>query len=530
MRTPASIPVRHVLSIRGPCNNRCRVCGASIGKAARPVLPAVRSGDILQITGAEPTLVPAIFDIARRAAGRGCAVTLFTNGRAFAYPECARRAAASRVAAVSISFHGTTAEAHDTFTRAPGSFGQAVAGARNLRRAGVRVEIRAPAGRSAAEVRAMIEFAAALGGRQVTFLVPDPARSVFDRAAGLEAVRNASTHTPARLDVLVGYRGLELTLTRPPAEVEFTLDPATGNVSAAPRNWCSNHCIFCTPKALFARHGLPVPLDTAGGFAAALETIAARTKRRGVFEFTTIEPAESPHLLEMAEIARRAGYRRLDLWTHGRTLSDAGVARDLMRAGFGAFRIPIHGPDAATHDLVAGSHGAFAETIAGVDNLRAMGVDMVSYCATLTVSNQDRVDELGSFARSRLGVDFLPVADARPSTSYPADFRGYACRLGRLARAIELSGVYANAAIGFLPPCLFRDAAARAAALAASGAQRDDHIGWLRKGHEHKERAPCPGAPRCRWSDCCPGINPQYGALFGYGEFRPAPRGGHSAK
>lgn len=530
MRTPSAIPVRHVLSISGSCNNRCRVCDAKVGRAVRPVLPVVRPGDLLQITGAEPTLVPGIFDLARGAAGLGCLVTLFTNGRAFVYPENAAKAAASGLSAVSITLHGITAGAHDSFTQTPGSFAQTVAGIGHLRRAGVRVDIRLPARQSRAEACDLMDFAAALGARQVTFSVRDPSRSVFDRAAELDAARRAAARAPARLDVLVSYCGLDLSLAEPAGEAELTFDASTGNVSAAPRNWCSNRCVFCTAKVLFGRHGLPMPLDTTGGFAAAIDKIAARTKRRGVFEFTTIEPAENPFLLEMAVIARRAGYNRLDLWTHGRTLSDRGVARDLLRAGFRGFRIPIHGPDAATHDLVAGSAGAFAEALAGVDTLHALGGAEISFCATLTAQNQDRLDDLGRFARARFGVECLPVADARPSTSYPADFRGYACRLRRLARAIERSGVYSNATIGFMPPCLFRDPAAHAAALAAPAGRRGIHIAWGRKGREDKELAPCPKSRLCRWSDSCPGINPQYGALFGYAEFRPAPRGRHSAK
>lgn len=95
---------------------------------------------ILIMTGGEPLLRPDLFDLARYAIGAGLRAVLATNG-CLVTPEKAREIASVGIPRVSVSLDGPTAEDHDAFRKVAGAFEGTLAGIRNLRVAGVPVQI-----------------------------------------------------------------------------------------------------------------------------------------------------------------------------------------------------------------------------------------------------------------------------------------------------------------------------------------------------------------------------------------------------
>jgi hypothetical protein len=73
----------------------------------------------------------------------------------------------------------------------------------------------------------------------------------------------------------------------------------------------------------------------------------------------------------------------------------------------------------------------------------------------------------------------------------------------------------------FLPPCLFSRQENVLDVTKTHAPPEKASLASSRRGFEYKSRAACRGASRCRWKDYCRGINPQYGQLFGYSEFKP---------
>jgi len=188
------------LKVGYACNNRCVHCVISdqrdaaarrSGRTERTtreilaeMVDARRKGfSSLVLTGGEPTLrrdLPALLAAAREL---GFALHLQTNGRRFADPAFTARLAAFDLTCV-VALHGETAALHDAITRAPGSFGQTVAGIRALLAAGRRVFVKVVLSRpNAGHATAIVGLAVDLGVPLVNVAFPHAlgeARRDFD--------------------------------------------------------------------------------------------------------------------------------------------------------------------------------------------------------------------------------------------------------------------------------------------------------------------------------------------------------------
>lgn len=139
---PERIAQLHVSTL---CNLACAHCYSSSGpSAARSLDPsAVAIGlaalraegyEVLSISGGEPFLYPALFDVVSQARDLGLRVTIVTNGAA-ATPRKAA-ALAGLVSTVAVSFDGAP-EHHDAIRRKQGAFQLAARGLRWLMDEGI---------------------------------------------------------------------------------------------------------------------------------------------------------------------------------------------------------------------------------------------------------------------------------------------------------------------------------------------------------------------------------------------------------
>jgi len=134
------------------CNLRCAHCRGSAESATydgelsteeclRVIDDIVTvAHPILILTGGEPLVRPDWPEIARYAAGRGLMVAVGTNGT-LVTPSVAERMKAVPVFRVSVSLDFPRAELQDAFRGQAGAFDAALAGIRNLRAAGIDVQV-----------------------------------------------------------------------------------------------------------------------------------------------------------------------------------------------------------------------------------------------------------------------------------------------------------------------------------------------------------------------------------------------------
>lgn len=168
---------------------------------------------------------------------------------------------------------------------------------------------------------------------------------------------------------------------------------------------CNNHCAFCPQRALRGVAGPRAELDTAE----VLRRIE-QGRRDGHDEvaFTGGEPAIRPDIEDLIAAARRAGFPRVSVSTNGRVFAYRVRARRLIEAGLTGASVSLHGPDAATHDGLCGTPGAFEQAVRGIVNLRSAASEMGRDLSLNTVTligppNADRLRETLVLA-GRLGA------------------------------------------------------------------------------------------------------------------------------
>ena len=125
------------------CNNDCRFCYNRLEKAGSRQLEEERVLELideaaasgashLNLIGGEVTILPYFVRALRHARGRFPAISVNTNGRAFADEAFARDSVEAGLSEVDVSLHGSRPEVHDAVSGAAGACEQTVAGLRNL--------------------------------------------------------------------------------------------------------------------------------------------------------------------------------------------------------------------------------------------------------------------------------------------------------------------------------------------------------------------------------------------------------------
>ena len=125
------------------CNNNCLSCpqahrrhlgDLSTAQAKELILAGLRDGAWeLVLTGGEPTVRNDFLELTQFARQKGYKrVQLQSNGRMLSYKSFAKQAVEAGVTDFCVGLHSDKAEVHDSLTRSPGSFEQAVLGIKNL--------------------------------------------------------------------------------------------------------------------------------------------------------------------------------------------------------------------------------------------------------------------------------------------------------------------------------------------------------------------------------------------------------------
>ena len=211
---------------------------------------------------------------------------------------------------------------------------------------------------------------------------------------------------------------------------------------------CDLNCVFCEGEP----DGVSLPPSALEGVRASLVALAPECT--GVF-FTGGEPTQLPWLLDAVESARDLGYQRVQMQSHAGRAADPAFARRLVDAGLTAIDIPLYGHDAATHEVTTATPGSFEATLAGLEQLRTLGVRAVVH-VTLFRHNMVYLTEMLRFIES-LGLDaaYVQVTGevGKPGT-YEAVAPSPAEASVALAGALEAVKPQTPLRVADVPPCL----------------------------------------------------------------------------
>lgn len=228
------------------------------------------------------------------------------------------------------------------------------------------------------------------------------------------------------LDIKAVYEGRNPQLKQLTYDFDFTRLPVLGEIAVTYR--CNNRCRFCYAGCnddfgMAATSGTeamscagsptqPLPgneLDTAG-FKRIIDIFKTKAKIP-FFSFTGGEPLLRPDLEELIAYACTLGLR-VNLVSNG-TLASAERAASLFAAGLRTAQISLEAPQEDLHDRLCGAPGSFSQTLNGIANLTAAGLQ-VQTNSTLTALNRTALLAMPAFVKelglSRMAMNlFIPA-------------------------------------------------------------------------------------------------------------------------
>lgn len=237
-------------------------------------------------------------------------------------------------------------------------------------------------------------------------------------------------------------------------------------------------------------------------------------------------------LPKILRLAKKLGFDQITLVTNGVKLGDARYAKSVVAAGVTHVRMSVHAPDAATHDRIVVVPGAFERLTRGLGHLKKLGVP-VGFNFVLVRENTAL---LPAFLRRFVveeGYDDVIVyfPHERGMMSLNADaiavsYDGARPHLLKAASFLDEAGKLSALLIANVPPCAApeladllldweRDPEEAAAGMVGPEGRATD-LKAMKDGQ--KGRVPACGA--CALKDRCRGVEGEYVARFGGGEFR----------
>jgi molybdenum cofactor biosynthesis enzyme MoaA len=280
---------------------------------------------------------------------------------------------------------------------------------------------------------------------------------------------------------------------------------------------CNSACRFCIVQEGMNRYkGLPFER-----FQQLVDENRTSNKYHRVI-FTGGEVTLEASLPQFARYARDSGsFPHIRLQTNGRKLADPSYARSLVDCGINEFFVSLHGPDAAVQDGISQRPGSFDEAISGLDNLRSLGVRLLTNTVinTLNVARlADIVDVVCAHGAERMEFwNYLPMEDHADEQNLIAPLSELMPSLARALDRCREKGV--RAVVKYVPRCLLghhEDA--------LDNGQADVLI--VESFWDQFPRFTCLYEAVCAHSETCLGLHHDYINKFGWEEtrLRPAPR------
>jgi len=534
---PAARPVVAV-AVGGACNNACVFCRRpdSPPLTVEEVVEAVRGFPGLPVViggPGEPLIHPQLDRLvhAARRAGAG-SVVLVTNGRMLASGSVARRVAALKPDIVVVSLLASRRERHEAVTRTPTSFDQTVKGLGNLlalRGDGApRIYLRlVPLDENRDQVAALLAF---VRHERLDGLIVDDAAGPGCRgmAAGIEALR-AEGHPVSSMEAFEqALRPERWAAACREGMAPVRVLPAERAVSLVLRSGCRNACLFCTTRIVQEERAALWPHDDVTAFHEDLRRARAGGARS--LRIVAVEPVEHPQVDRLIAFAREEGYASVEAWTSARGLAEETRARTLKRAGLTAVDVPLMGASARTHDLVAGSRGAFDDTLRGLRCAVKAGLRCKVHFIVVRQNLDDLlgmarlVEKAGLGAPGSLLIPSPSSADLEPFKAFMPRYGEVMAALGRFPRRAAI-GLLSRGLLNNIPACVILGASDGYGELLERFTPVRES--WIRDGSLDepgaalKLRKRCAKSEACDLAGICVGYHDHYERLFGPDEFMP---------
>ncbi len=193
---------------------------------------------------------------------------------------------------------------------------------------------------------------------------------------------------------------------------------------------CPERCVFCSEDHRMTQYNrFPV---TWGRVAKVLRMHAERGVQN--IHITGGEPTIHPRFIDVLRLAKKLGMRT----------SIGTIGTMLSRPAFAAAAVPfldealvsIHGPDAATHDAVAGREGSFDRVTSALRNCLRLKPDFHAFANTVVCTRN--IEQLPDTVQmlDELGASLVVVSNTTPEGAAWDRFADLTVPLSTLARVL----------------------------------------------------------------------------------------------
>lgn len=135
-------------------------------------------------------------------------------------------------------------------------------------------------------------------------------------------------------------------------------------------------------------------------------------------------------------------FKKIQIQTNGRRLSDAGYLEHLIECGVNEFFISVHGRE-EVHDRITGRKGSYEETMRGMENAEETGFGVISNTVLMKTNFDDVPDLLTSLAGRKLKEihlwNYFPMEPV-DSKDIVISMKDFTKILPRLLSVVEPSG------------------------------------------------------------------------------------------
>lgn len=152
------------------------------------------------------------------------------------------------------------------------------------------------------------------------------------------------------------------------------------------------------------------------------------------------EPTVYPRLLDLLDHLRSNGYAHVAIQTNARRLRDEAFARRVVAHGVHLFVISLHSAVEAVHDELTSSPGAWRDAVAGIRNVKRLGVP-VRTNIVLTAANVRNLAEYVELLM-QLDVDHVNISHMHPVGSAYLSFPTHIVDLDATRQAVEALTTY----------------------------------------------------------------------------------------
>jgi len=282
---------------------------------------------------------------------------------------------------------------------------------------------------------------------------------------------------------------------------------------------CNNNCIFCVQGPEKKKFGNKRTKEL-------IEIIKKAKKGCNTIVFTGGEPTIRTDLIELVGVAKKVGFRTIQIQSNGRMFVYEKFCKDIINAGANEFALALHGHTAKLHNHLTGAE-SFQQIVSGIKTLKKMKQEVITN-TVITKANYRNLPEIAKVLIS-LNVDQMQFAFVHAVGAAGNNFDSVVARVEMVApylkEAIDIGRLFnVKVMTEGVPFCLLKGYESSISETVMPDIKIFDQISVIddyKKMRINEDKAKGPKCLKCIYNNICEGPWKEYPKAFGWDEFRP---------